>query len=208
MTRIVTIYIGAVLAPLVLLIWLIPGFRDFAESAGKTYLATIFVLFIHVVILELAASLFLGLADGPTHTPDPLMAMVVGIATLFALLKTQSFMMQLSYISTGPRTARKLGSQFMTGVSYLSTKSKSVSASTSSSRKDSGKKSDGDGSSSSKKPMTGTTYKAPDNTQNKANTTSNVESTTKAKPRTPTGTTNEAPKPAEVKPHKNMEEAT
>ena len=206
-TRIVTIYVGAVLAPLVLLIWLIPGFRDFAESAGKTYLATIFVLFIHVVILELAATMFLGLADGPTHAPDPLMAMVVGIATLFALLKTQSFMMQLSYISTGPRTARKLGSQFMTGISYLSTKGKSVSSTVSSSRKDGGKSSGGDGSSSSKKPMTGATYTAPDNSKNKTTTANNVEST-KSKPRTPTGTTSEAPKIPEINKPIKTEEAS
>ena len=182
-TRIVTLYIGAVLAPLVLLVWLIPGFRDFAESAGKTYLATIFVLFVHVTILELAASLFLGLSDGANHAPDPLMAMVVGIATLFALLKTQSFMMQLSYVSTGPRTARKLGGQFMTGVSYLSSKGKSVSSSVSSSRKDSGKSSGKDNNSSSKRPMTGATYTAPSNTTNKSNSTSGVETTTKAKQR-------------------------
>ncbi len=207
-TRIVTIYVGAVLAPLVLLIWLIPGFRDFAESAGKTYLATIFVLFIHVVILELAASLFLGLADGPGHAPDPLMAMVVGIATLFALLKTQSFMTQLSYISTGPRTARKLGSQFMTGVSYLSSKGKSVSSTVSSSRKDGGKGS-GSSNNSSKRPMTGSTYKVPDSTANKSNTTSKAEATTtKAKSRVPTGTTSEAPKPTEAKQPKKMEETS
>ena len=204
-TRIVTIYVGAVLAPLVLLIWLIPGFRDFAESAGKTYLATIFVLFIHVVILELAASLFLGLADGPNHAPDPLMAMVVGIATLFALLKTQSFMMQLSYISTGPRTARKLGSQFMTGISYLSTKGKTVSSTVSSSRKDGGKSSGGDGSSSSKKPMTGANYTAPDNTKGKTNATTSAEST-KPKARSQMGNANEAPKMPEINKSNKLEE--
>ncbi|MGH7158359.1 MAG: hypothetical protein ACREGD_04825 [Candidatus Saccharimonadales bacterium] len=59
--RLVVLYIGAVLAPLVFMIWLLPGFRDFAESAMKTYLTTIFVLFIHVVILQLAASIFVGM---------------------------------------------------------------------------------------------------------------------------------------------------
>ncbi len=125
--RIVTLYIGAVLAPIVLLVWLIPGFRDFSETATKTYITTIFVLFVHVIILQLAASLFAGMViSSPSHTPDTLMAMVVGLATVVALLKTQGVMMQLSYASIGPRTARKLGGQFMTGVSYISGKGKAA----------------------------------------------------------------------------------
>jgi hypothetical protein len=135
--RLVTLYLGAVLSPLVLLLWLVPGFRDFSESAAKVYVTTVFVLLVHVIILELAASLFAGIAGvSSSSTPDTLMAMVVGLATLIALLKTQGVMMQLSYVSVGPRSARKLGGQFMTGVSYLGGKSKAV-ASTVSTRKDS-----------------------------------------------------------------------
>lgn len=125
--RLVTLYIGAVLAPLALLLWLIPGFRAFSETAAKTYLTTIFVLFIHVVILQLAASLFAAIATGsPGHTPDTLMAMIIGLATLIALLKTQGVMTQFSYVSIGARSARKLGSQFITGVSYLGGKGRAV----------------------------------------------------------------------------------
>jgi hypothetical protein len=134
--RLVTLYLGAVLSPVVLLLWLVPGFRDFSESAAKVYLTTVFVLFVHVVILELAASLFAGLVVGsPNQAPDTLMAMVVGLATVIALLKTQGVMMQLSYVSVGPRSARKLSGQFMTGVSYLGGRGKTV-ASTVTSRKD------------------------------------------------------------------------
>jgi len=118
--RIVTIYLGAVLSPFILLVWLIPGFRGFAETAFKTYITTIFLLFVHVVILELAASLFTGmLAGSPTHSYDPIMAMIIGLATLITLLKTQGVMMQLSYANIGLRTARKLGSQFLYGMSYI-----------------------------------------------------------------------------------------
>ncbi len=126
--RLVTLYIGAVLAPLVSLVWLIPGFRDFAETAFKTYLTTIFVLFVHVVILQLAASLFTGMAtaSGDNALPDTLMAMVTGIATILMLLKTQSVMMQFSYVSMGARNMKKLGGQFMNGVSYMTGKSKTV----------------------------------------------------------------------------------
>lgn len=122
--RLVTLFIGAVLSPLIILVWLIPGFRDFSESAAKTYISTIFVLFVHVVILQLAASLFTGMAaPSGAHASDVLMAMVVGLATVITLLKTQSVMMQFSYVSMGARNARKLGGQFMNGVSYMTGRS-------------------------------------------------------------------------------------
>ncbi|HSX05430.1 MAG TPA: hypothetical protein VLF69_03110 [Candidatus Saccharimonadales bacterium] len=123
--RLVTLYIGAVLSPAILLAWLIPGFRDFSETAAKTYLTTIFVLFVHVVILQLAASLFVGMAAGSGNNfPDTLMAMITGLATIIALLKTQSVMMQFNYVSMGSRNMKKLGGQFVNGVSYLAGRGK------------------------------------------------------------------------------------
>jgi type IV secretory pathway TrbL component len=125
--RLVTLFVGAVLSPLIILIWLVPGFRDFSETAMKTYISAIFVLFVHVVILQLAASLFAGMS-ATTHNdvPNTLIAMVTGLATVIALLKTQGVMMQFSYVSLGPRSARQLGTQFMNGVSYLGGKSKTI----------------------------------------------------------------------------------
>jgi hypothetical protein len=125
-TRIVTLYLGAVLAPLVVLLWLLPGFKDFAVTAIKTYVVTIFVLFVHVIILLLAASLLASVVATGGSTLNSFMAMLVGCATLIALLKTQGLMNQLAYVSMGPKALRKLGSQFMTGVSYMTTKGKAV----------------------------------------------------------------------------------
>ena len=123
--RLVTLFIGAVLSPLILMIWLIPGFRDFSETAAKTYLTTIFVLFVHTIILVLSASLFVGMApSSDSDIPNTLMAMVAGLATIIALLKTQGVMMQFGYVSGGARNARKLGGQFMNGVSYMTSKGK------------------------------------------------------------------------------------
>ena len=121
--RLVTLYIGAVLSPLVALVWLIPGFRDFAETAFKTYITTIFVLFVHVVILQLSASLFAGMAtaSGDNAVPDTLMAIVTGIATIFMLLKAQGAMMQFSYVSMGARNLKKLGGTFINGVNHMTT---------------------------------------------------------------------------------------
>jgi hypothetical protein len=135
--RLVTLYIGAVLSPLISLLWLVPGFRDFAETAFKTYLTTIFVLFVHVVILQLAASLFTGMAtvSGSDQLPNALMAMVVGIATILVLLKVQGTMMQFSYVSMGARNMRKLGGQFVNGVSYMAGKGRAGAAAAASTAK-------------------------------------------------------------------------
>jgi hypothetical protein len=122
--RLITLYLGAILAPLVLLLWLLPSFKDFATNAAKTYLTTIFVLFVHVIILELAASIFSTLiSSGSNKTPDPIMSLIVGLSTLVALLKTQGVMTQLTYASIGPKAVRQLGIRFVNGVSHVSSAS-------------------------------------------------------------------------------------
>lgn len=127
--RLISLYIGAVLSPIVLLLWLIPPFRAFAETAARVYIMTIFVLFVHVIILQLAASLFAGVVVGsPTQTTGTLMPMVTGLATLIALLKTQGVMMQFSYASIGPRSARQLGGQVINAVSFFRGGSRSGSS--------------------------------------------------------------------------------
>jgi len=118
--RLVTLYLGAILSPVLVLLWLVPGFKDFVSAAVKTYLTTVFVLFIHVIILLLAASIFAGMVTGsPDKSLDPVMATIVGVATLVALLKTQGVLMQFSYVSVGPKAIRKLGGQFSNGMSYI-----------------------------------------------------------------------------------------
>lgn len=127
--RLVTLFVGTVLAPIVFLIWLVPGFRDFSETAMKTYITTVFTLFVHVVILTLAASLFTGMsATTGNDVPNTLMAMVVGLAAVITLLKTQGLMMQFSYVSLGARSTRQLGATFMNGVSYLGGRAKGAAS--------------------------------------------------------------------------------
>lgn len=118
--RLVTLYIGAILSPVVMLLALVPGFKDFAITALKTYLTTIFVLFVHVVIMLLASSIFTGMLEGNnTGQPNTLMALIVGLATVVALLKTQGFMQELSYAASAPRAARELSGSFIRGISYI-----------------------------------------------------------------------------------------
>lgn len=186
-SRLVVLFLGAVLSPLVIGLSLLPSFRDFSVTAARTYVTTIFVLFVHVVTLELAATLFVGLSatDGNNGLPNVLMSMVIGLATVLTLLKTQGVMMQFGYVSLGARNARKLGSQFMNGVSYLTGKGQAAVSSVSS------KASSGAAATSSKSTrtttQTNTGYKQPKNM--------NTQAKTSAKSKRPeTGMTIEAPK--------------
>jgi len=71
-----------------------PPLNNLAKTAGIPKIQSIFV---HVIILQLAASLFAStISADPTASTNTLMAMIVGIATLLTLLKTQGVMMQMS----------------------------------------------------------------------------------------------------------------
>ena len=119
-TRLVVLYLGTILSPLIILLFIIPAFRDFASTAIKQYITTIFVLFVHVVILVLAAIMFEGFKpENFTGTNNPLMSLILGIGTLFALLKTQGIMQQWSYASIGPNAFRKMGRQFSNDFQYV-----------------------------------------------------------------------------------------
>lgn len=120
--RWIALFLGAALSPLVVLLWLLPGFRDFANNLIRTYLAVIFVLLVHVVILMLGASLLDLQNSGPTGVPNPFMAIVIGIATVMMLLKTQGVLVQMSLISSGANNTRKLGQQFASGMRYTADK--------------------------------------------------------------------------------------
>ena len=115
--RLITIYLGAVLSPIVILCFLIPGFRDSAISMIKKYVSVVFVLFVHVVIIELAASLLVGIYSNSSNL-SPLMALVLGLAALFALIKTQGVLAELAVISVVPRMARKLSQRMVLNLSY------------------------------------------------------------------------------------------
>lgn len=118
--RILTLYVGAILAPIVLLVWLIPVFKDFSVAAFKTYIVTIFVLFVHAVIWLLAASIFTGILAGDSSgQPNTLMALLVGMATILTLLKTQNAMKEFTYAASVPRAAREISSQFTRAASSV-----------------------------------------------------------------------------------------
>ncbi len=116
-TRLITIALGAVLSPLIFLLWAIPKFADFAEVAVKSYITTVYTVFVHVVIIQLAASFLTVSSQSGTNS---LISILVGIGLLFTLLKTPGIMMQLVFYNTGRGMVKKLGGQIMNVISSSS----------------------------------------------------------------------------------------
>ncbi len=112
-SRLIMISLGAVLSPLIFLLWIIPKFSDVAEIAIKSYLVTVFTVFVHVVIIQLASS-FLAL---PSHTENSLVSIAVAIGLFFVLLKTPALMMQMVLYTSNNGVFRKLGSQIINVIS-------------------------------------------------------------------------------------------
>lgn len=108
--RLIIVALGAVLSPLIFLLWAFPKLSDFAEISAKAYLTTIFTAFIHVVIIQLASA-FLALPE--QVGTNSLVSVLVAIGLLLTLLKTPSFLFQLLFYNTGRGMVRKLGGQIM-----------------------------------------------------------------------------------------------
>lgn len=114
--RLITIAVGAVLSPFVFLLWLLPGFTDFATVAVRSYVIMIFTVFVHVVIIQLASS-FLTI-PGQVGTNAPI-SILVGIGTMFSLLKSPGVMLQFAFYSAANGALRKLGGQIIHVVSSI-----------------------------------------------------------------------------------------
>jgi hypothetical protein len=108
-SRLILISLMAVLSPFIFLLWTLPKFSDFASIASKSYLVTVFVVFVHVVMLQLASS-FLTL---PEHNENSLISIAVAIGLFFTLLKVPSLMMQMVFYTTRNGTFKKLGGQII-----------------------------------------------------------------------------------------------
>jgi len=108
-SRLIFISLAAVLSPLVFLLWTMPRFSDFAEIAVKSYLVTVFMIFVHVVVIQLASS-FLAL---PAHTDSSLVSIAVAIGLFLALLKIPSVLMQMVFYTSGVASFRRMGGQIM-----------------------------------------------------------------------------------------------
>ncbi|MCL4386838.1 pilin [Patescibacteria group bacterium] len=112
-SRLIMISLGAVLSPFIFLLWMVPKFSDFAEIAVKTYVVTVFAVFVHVIIIQLAAS-FLAL---PENSNNSLISIAVAIGLFLTLLKTPSVMMQMVLYTSRNGTFKKLGGQIINVIS-------------------------------------------------------------------------------------------
>lgn len=120
-SRLIIIALGAVMSPFIFLLWAIPKFADFAEVSVKTYITAVYTVFVHVVIIQLAASFLTVSSQSGTNS---LISILIGIGLLSTLLKTPSIMMQLVFYNTGGGMVRKIGGQIM---NVISTSSKEAS---------------------------------------------------------------------------------
>lgn len=108
-TRLIFVSLGAVMSPFIFLLWTIPKFSDFAEIATKSYIVSVFIVFIHVVVIQLAAS-FLAL---PEQSNNSLVSIAVAIGLFLTLLKVPSIMTNMMFYTSGNSKLRKLGGQIM-----------------------------------------------------------------------------------------------
>jgi len=125
-SRLILVALGAVLAPLIFLLWAVPKFSDFAEISIKAYIITVFAIFVHVAVIQLASA-FLTI-PGQQGT-NSLISILVGIGLLFTLLKTPGIMMQLVFYNTGRGLVKKVGGQIMNVISSSASQTEGLAAS-------------------------------------------------------------------------------
>lgn len=108
-SRLIIISLGAVLSPFIFLLSALPKFSDLASIAIKTYLVSVFIVFVHVVIIQLASS-FLTL---PEHSENSLISIAVAIGLFITMLKTPNLMMQMVMYTANSGSMKKLGNQII-----------------------------------------------------------------------------------------------
>ncbi len=108
-SRLIIIGLIAVLSPLIFLIWPIPRFSDFAEITLKSYLVTIFTVFIHLVIIELASAMLT--VPGENVHDNTFISVLIGVGLLFLLIKTPSVMMQFIFYTKGVNIMKSFANQ-------------------------------------------------------------------------------------------------
>lgn len=119
-SRLIIISVGAVLSPLIFLLWAVPKFADFAEISIKTYAVSVYTVFVHVVIIQLTSA-FLTI-PGQSGT-NSLISILVGVGMLFTLLKTPSTMMQLVQYTSSNGAFKKVGTRIVNVISTSASQS-------------------------------------------------------------------------------------
>jgi len=118
-SRLMILAFGAVISPLVCLLSLIPSMADLAANATKAYFITIFSVFIHVVIIQLASA-FLTVPN--QVGANPVISILIGIALFSILLKSTATTIQLALTGGTSNLIKNLGGKLMNVMSSSSAK--------------------------------------------------------------------------------------
>ena len=122
--RLIFVSLGAVLSPLIFLLWTLPKFSDFAEISVKSYVVSVFTIFVHVVVIQLAAS-FLTL---PQATGNSLISIATAIGLFFVLLKIPQMLMQMVFYTSGIRSFGRMGTSIINILSSTNSSSQTRSS--------------------------------------------------------------------------------
>jgi len=118
-SRLMILAFGAVISPLVCLLSLSSKMSDFVGNAIKIYIVTIFTVFLHVVIIQLASA-FLTVPGQVGE--NPIIGILVGVALFSVLLKSTSVTVQLAMSSQAGNTLKKFSTQIINVISSNSGK--------------------------------------------------------------------------------------
>ncbi len=119
-SRLMILAFGAVISPLVCLLSLSSKMSDLVGNAVKIYIVTIFTVFLHVVIIQLASA-FLTVPGQVGE--NPIIGILVGVALFSVLLKSTSVTVQLAMSSQAGNTLKKFSTQVINVISSNSGKS-------------------------------------------------------------------------------------
>lgn len=112
--RLIIVALGAVLSPFVWLLWTLPQTANYAEIAIKTYIVTIFTVFVHVVTIQLASSFFVVTQQSGSNS---LISILVAIGLFFTLLKIPGTLANMAFYTSANQVFRKASGQIMNVIS-------------------------------------------------------------------------------------------
>jgi hypothetical protein len=111
--RLITLSLGAAISPLIFLLLAHPKTQGFGMNLVKSYVITVTIVVIHVLILQVSSGLLTSLGT----KDNPLMNALLGIGMMLTLLKSSSFVLKLVLLASGAGSARAIGGQIVNVIS-------------------------------------------------------------------------------------------
>lgn len=124
-SRLMILAFGAVISPLVCLLSLSPKMADFVGNATKIYFITVFTVFLHVIIIQLASAFLTVPGQAGTN---PIISILVGITLFSVLLKSTSMTINLAMSAQAGNSLKKISSQIINVISSSSKETRAAGA--------------------------------------------------------------------------------